>query len=102
MISQAIVLDKKCTGFEGRLYRAIRLWLLYGYRVSSCGWTRTYKEKHRAARDNMWLMVDKILSKHVGKSFTRFTVKITGSIKILDLDANRNLEFTLIENGDDE
>lgn len=97
MFRQSLVLNKKCNGFEGRLYRSIRLWLLYGYRASNCGWTKTYKVRHTKARDGMWFMTDKILLNHLGRSFSDFTVKVTGSTKVLDLDANRDLEFTLIE-----
>lgn len=97
MLRHSLVINKDCTGFEKRLYKAVRLWLLYGYRFQACGWTRKYKVRHKEARDRMWFMADKILFNHLGKSFSQFEVKVTGSQRVLDLDMDRNLEFMLVE-----
>lgn len=93
-------INKESTGAEKRLFKAVRLLILYGYNVKNHGWTRAYKVRMRKAEANMLNIVRACIRKN-WPGYSHWECEILGSHKFIDLQANRNLKFLIIlENRD--
>lgn len=88
-------------GAEKRLYKAIRLWLMYMHMAKHQGWTKKYKARMRDAQGSMALHLKKVIRNN-WPGYTRWEVEILGSNRFLDLQKDRHLRFLVILEGKPE
>lgn len=82
------------TGKELRLFKAVRLHLLYSYRRRNCCWRKTTRLRYLRAEESMKDMIRKVLRNN-WPGYDIWQCEILGSHKVIDLEANRYLKFLI-------
>ncbi|WAK45381.1 hypothetical protein [Salmonella phage 3384-D8] len=95
-----IRVSKKSKGAEKRLYKAIRLMIIYDHKADNHGWTKKYKERYRRAHCSMQQKAIKCIIKN-WCSFDWWKIEAIGSRRFVDLEANRDQAF-LVRISDNE
>ena len=93
-MSVLIKVNGSSKGAEKRLYKAIRLMLLYKYKADNACWRAKTSDRYMAAYRGMKVLVLRMAIKLCGK-FSYWTCVALGSRKAIDLEANRRLSFLL-------
>lgn len=89
-----IRVSKKSKGAEKRLYKAVRLMLLYKYIAENQCWRKKTRARYQLAQYNMRRRVVQLAIKIAG-NYNYWTCETVGSRKAIDLIADRNLVFLI-------
>lgn len=95
-----IRVSKQSKGAEKRLYKAVRLMLLYNYKAENQCWRKKTRVRYKDAQYSMKIRSIKLAMGIVG-GFKYWTCEAVGSRKAIDLVLDRNLAF-LISLSDNE
>ncbi|AYN55667.1 hypothetical protein [Dickeya phage Ds3CZ] len=93
-MGRLIRVSKKSKGAEKRLYKAIRLMLLYNHKAKNHCWRQKTKERYMAAHYKMKSRVVHLSMKIVGE-FKWWDCEAVGSRKAIDLEYDRGLAFLI-------
>lgn len=89
-----IRVSKVSKGAEKRLYKAVRLMVLYRHKAEKHCWRQKTKDRYMSAYHSMRLLVLKIVRGIVG-NFKYWTCEAVGSRKAIDLEYDCNLAFLI-------
>lgn len=92
MTKLLVAVSKQSKGSELRLYKLIRLHVLYKYRERNCCWRKKTRIRYHLAASNIEERVKAHLRKHY-PGFKTYYTQTLGSSKVIDLEADRRLEF---------
>ena len=96
-----IRVSKKSKGAEKRLYKAVRLMILYRHKAENHCWRQKTKERYMAAHYKMKSRVVRLTMKIVGE-FKWWNCEAVGSRQAIDLEADRDLAFLIhVSNHED-
>lgn len=87
-------LSNKSVGSQHRLFKMVRLYLLYNYIACNACWRKKTKERYALASKSM----ETLLRKHIGKHYEGYThwwLEILGSKHANDLQTNNNLRYLI-------
>lgn len=89
-----IRVSKKSKGAEKRLYKAVRLMILYKYIAENQCWRKKTRVRYEVAQYNMKQRVIRLAMKIAG-NYSYWTCDAVGSRKAIDLIHDRNLSFLI-------
>ncbi|ADQ55844.1 hypothetical protein [Salmonella phage S115] len=89
-----IRVSKKSKGAEKRLYKAVRLMILYKYKAENQCWRKKTRVRYQVAQYQMKLRVIRLAMKIAG-NYKYWTCEAVGSRKAIDLVEDRNLSFLI-------
>lgn len=89
-----IRVSKKSKGAEKRLYKAVRLMILYKYIAENQCWRKKTRVRYEVAQYNMKQRVIRLALKIAG-NYSYWTCDAVGSRKAIDLIHDRNLSFLI-------
>ncbi|QBJ04401.1 hypothetical protein HYP84_gp130 [Shigella phage MK-13] len=89
-----IRVSKKSKGAEKRLYKAVRLMILYKYIAENQCWRKKTRVRYEVAQYNMKQRVIRLALKIAG-NYSYWTCDAVGSRKAIDLIHGRNLSFLI-------
>lgn len=96
-----IRVSKKSKGVEKRLYKAVRLMILYRHKAENHCWRQKTKERYMEAHYKMKHRVVCIAMKLLG-GFKWWNCEAVGSRKAIDLEYDRDLAFLInVSNHED-
>lgn len=93
-MGRMIRVSKKSKGAEKRLYKAVRLMILYSYKADNQCWRKKTRERYKKAWSGMRLLVMKMVIKLLG-DYNYWTCEPVHSRSVTDLVADRNLAFLI-------
>jgi hypothetical protein len=93
-MGRLIRVSKKSKGAEKRLYKAVRLMILYKHKAENHCWREKTKERYMAAHYKMKSRVVHLSMKIVGE-FKWWDCEAVGSRKAIDLEYDRGLAFLI-------
>lgn len=89
-----IRVSKKSKGAEKRLYKAVRLMILYKYIAENQCWRKKTRVRYEVAQHSMKQRVIRLALKIAG-NYSYWTCDAVGSRKAIDLIHDRNLSFLI-------
>ncbi len=89
-----IRVSKKSKGAEKRLYKAVRLMILYKYTAENQCWRKKTRVRYQVAQYQMKQRVIRLAMKIAG-NYKYWTCEAVGSRKAIDLVEDRNLSFLI-------
>lgn len=89
-----IRVSKQSKGAEKRLYKAIRLMLLYKHIAENQCWRYKTRKRYLAAHSSMQQHTIRLAMKIAG-NYKYWTCEAVGSRKVIDLTADRRLVFLI-------
>ncbi|AYC62389.1 hypothetical protein GECvBN6_gp102c [Salmonella phage GEC_vB_N6] len=89
-----IRVSKISKGAEKRLYKAVRLMILYKYTAENRCWRKKTRARYQLAQYNMRRHVVRLALKIAG-NYKYWTCEAVGSRKAIDLINDRNLSFLI-------
>lgn len=89
-----IRVSKKSKGAEKRLYKSIRLMILYNHKAENHCWRQKTKERYMEAHHKMKNRVIRLAAQIVGE-FKWWNCEALGSRKAIDLEYDRHLAFLI-------
>lgn len=89
-----IRVSKKSKGAEKRLYKAVRLMILYKYIAENQCWRKKTRVRYEVAQYSMKQRVIRQAMKIAG-NYSYWTCDAVGSRKAIDLIYDRNLSFLI-------
>lgn len=89
-----IRVSKKSKGAEKRLYKAVRMMILYKHKAENHCWRQKTKERYMDAHYKMKSRVVRLSTKIAGE-FKWWGCEAVGSRKAIDLEYDRDLAFLI-------
>lgn len=89
-----IRVSKISKGAEKRLYKAVRLMILYKYTAENQCWSKKTRVRYQVAQYQMKQRVIRLAMKIAG-NYKYWTCEAVGSRKAIDLVEDRNLSFLI-------
>lgn len=86
--------SNKSNGAEKRLFKLVRLWLLYGYRAKNSSWTKRQRNTWTHHENKVLELIRACIRKN-WPGYTQWWCQVLGSHKFIDLEANRHLEWLI-------